>query len=354
MQKIISKTNAKIKDRLYRPEPLEISHHAPTTPMEYSILGRTGLKVSVAGLGGGGYSRLGQKYNRPIEESVSIVHRALDWGINLLDTAESYRTEPIIGKAISSRERSKLILSTKKKISVGGRFRRKRLIRARDLEQGLNHSLKKLKTDYIDIYHLHGVSPHDYDYVKHEFLPVLLKFKESGKVRFIGITEGFASDPGHQMLSRAVEDDCWDVLMLGFNLLNPSARKQVLQQALAKNIGIFCVFAVRKVLSNPATLKPLIQEMIKNSLLDPKKIDPHTPLSFIVENGEASSLANAAYRFCRHEPGIHSVLFGTGNGQHLEKNIHALLQGPLSAHTQGLLDDIFGHIDQISGQLPAV
>lgn len=353
MQKIIHKAKTKVQEKLYKPAPLKISHQTPDIPMEYNILGRTNLKVSVAGLGGGGYSRLGQKYNRPIEESVAIVHRALDWGINLLDTAESYRTEPVIGKAIATRDRSKLILSTKKKISVGGRFRKKRMIRAHDLEMGLNNSLKKLNTDYIDIYHLHGVGPQEYDYVKSEFMPTLLKFKESGKVRFLGITEGFATDPSHKMLSQAVNDDFWDVFMLGFNIINQSAREKVLQKALEKDIGILCVFAIRRVLASPTMLSPLVQEMVQKSIIEAGKIDIDKPLNFILKNGEASSLADAAYRFCRHEPGIHSVLFGTGDGQHLEDNIRSILQRSLSQDTTNVLKDLFGHVDQVSGQMPA-
>ncbi|MDV3348051.1 aldo/keto reductase [Leptolyngbyaceae cyanobacterium CCMR0082] len=350
MQALLDKVKTKIADKRYKPDPLEISRESPDMPMAYTILGNTNLKVSVAGLGGGGYSRLGQGYNRPVDESIAIVHRALDWGINLLDTAESYGTEHIIGEAIAYRGRSNLVLSTQKKISVGGRFRPRTLIRANELEAGLNNSLKKLNTDYIDIYHLHGVRPSDYDYVKAEFLPALLKFKDAGKVRFIGITEGFASDPEHKMLSRAVEDDCWDVFMLGFNILNQSARERVLRKALAKNIGILSIFAVRRVLASPATLKPLIDEMIEKSLIDPHKIDLNEPLGFLMKSGEAESLADASYRFCRHEPGVHSVLFGTGDGQHLEENIRSLLRGPLSQASKEMLNHVFGHIDQISGQ----
>ena len=68
--------------------------------MQYTTLGRTGLKVSVAGLGCGGHSRLGQKTGRTEQESIQVVRQALDLGINLIDTAEAYGTESIVGKAI--------------------------------------------------------------------------------------------------------------------------------------------------------------------------------------------------------------------------------------------------------------
>ena len=68
--------------------------------MEYTTLGRTGLKVSVAGLGCGGTSRLGLGTGGDAANAVNIVHRALDLGVNLIDTAQYYDTETIVGKAI--------------------------------------------------------------------------------------------------------------------------------------------------------------------------------------------------------------------------------------------------------------
>ena len=83
--------------------------------MEYTILGRTGLKVSVAGLGCGGPSRLGLRDNVAAEAgAVSLVRQAIDLGVNFLDTAQSYGTEPVVGKAIAGLPREHLIISTKK------------------------------------------------------------------------------------------------------------------------------------------------------------------------------------------------------------------------------------------------
>ena len=70
------------------------------------------------------------------------------------------------------------------------------------------------------------------------------------KLRFIGITEGFNSDSGHDMLQRALQDDVWDVMMVGFNILNQSARERVFPTAMEKNVGILIMFAVRRALSS--------------------------------------------------------------------------------------------------------
>ena len=66
--------------------------------MQHVTLGRTGLEVSVAGLGCGGHSRLGQSYGATEAESIAVVHCALDLGINLVDTAQVYGTEEIVGQ----------------------------------------------------------------------------------------------------------------------------------------------------------------------------------------------------------------------------------------------------------------
>ena len=71
------------------------------TPMDTTTLGRTHLKVSVAGLGGGGHSRLGTSYGKDFDHAVGVVRRALDLGVNLIDTATNYETEPHVGQAIS-------------------------------------------------------------------------------------------------------------------------------------------------------------------------------------------------------------------------------------------------------------
>jgi len=84
--------------------------------MDYTILGRTGLKVSVAGLGCSGPSRLGLRQNKNPTDAVAVARRAIDLGVNFIDTAEWYGTEPVVGAAIADVPRERLVLSTKKTI----------------------------------------------------------------------------------------------------------------------------------------------------------------------------------------------------------------------------------------------
>ncbi len=310
--------------------------------MDYTTLGRTGLSVSIMGVGCGGPSRLGLSTGRSEKESIDIIKHALISGINFVDTAEFYKTEKIVGKSIKGFDREKLVISTKKSTWKN--------IDPEGVQKSLEQSLKNLGTDYIDIYHLHGVILQDYDYLTSEIIPILHDMRDQGKIRFIGITERFNQDQQHSMLQRALQDDFWDVMMVGFNILNQSARNRVLAKALEKNIGILVMFAVRLALSKPKRLKECIKELIQKKQINPSEIDMNNPLGFLIHEGGAMSLVDAAYRFCRYEPGTDVILSGTGNFDHLKANIKSLLGSPLPQEDLLRIKKIFKNVDSITGQ----
>lgn len=152
------------------------------------------------------------------------------------------------------------------------------------------------------------------------------------------------------MLQRALQDDEWDVMMVEFNILNQSARERVFIKAMEKNIGILIMFAVRLALSRPKRLKECIRELIKNNQIDSSGINEQDPLGFLIQNGGAESMVDAAYRFCRYEPGTHVILSGTGNIDHLKENIKSILRSPLPKDDLIKLMKIFKNVDTISGQ----
>lgn len=312
--------------------------------MDYKRLGKTGLNVSVMSLGTGGHSRIGQNTGRTIGESVKVIKEAFDLGMNLIDSSELYRTEDIVGNAISSMQRDKIVLTTK-----CGMFKQdKSLKKAGDLINSLDESLSKLKTDYVDVYMLHAVTINDYDYAVKELVPAMLDMKAVGKIGYLGITEGFASDPDHKTLTRAVDDDIWDVLLIGFNILNYSAANYIFKKSLQKDIGVMDMFAVRRALIGGQPLKELVGELVDNNLIDKNKIDLNDPLGFVVSEYGCKDLTEAAYRFC-HEPGIDTVLSGTGNIEHLKQNVASFLKGPLSNDCVLRLKEIFKNVDSVSG-----
>lgn len=312
--------------------------------MEYTTLGRTGLRVSVAGLGCGGHSRLGTATGKSEQESIAVVRQALDLGINLIDTAEAYGTEAIVGKALQGIARDQVVVATKKLPPSSNHADP-----VGELQRGLEESLRRLRTDYIDIYFLHGVRLNQYRFAYETFVPVLLRLRDEGKLRAVGITEAFISDPQHRMLQQALTADCWDVMMVGFSLLNPSARMRVFPQTQQQGIGVLGMFAVRRALSQPAALKELIAGLQQRGQLAPDVCNADDPLGFLTADGKAAAIPEAAYRFCRYEPGLHTVLTGTGNVEHLKENVASLLKPPLAQADLQRLDQLFGTVDSVSG-----
>lgn len=308
--------------------------------MNYRELGNTGVTVSVVGLGCGGPSRLGQRSGKSVKQSVGLVRRALDLGVNLLDTAESYGTEEIVGEAIRGVPRDRVVLSTKKTLPEPDDPDPAATIRA-----GLDASLKRLGVHYVDIYHLHGVSAARYDFAASVLAPVLMRLREAGKVRAVGITEEFPANPRHEMLRRGLRDPYWGVVMAGFNLLNPSARRSVFPVAAKKGVGTMVMFAVRRALSDRSRLAPLLRDLERRGLVAPGA----GSLEFLTEEGCAETLTEAAYRFCVHEPGVDVVLTGTGDEGHLDANVAAALEPPLPPEALDRLEALFGKLDSVTG-----
>ena len=312
--------------------------------MEYTKLGRTALRVSRLGLGCGGPSRLGLKTGGTEESAERVVREALALGVNFIDTAEAYGTETVVGRAVAGSARDQLVISTKVGVGLDGRR-----ATADETRQRVLACLRRLNMHYVDILHLHGVSRDEYAYARDELLPVLQAMKREGSIRFIGITEAFGPDPAHAMLVEAMRDDCWDAVMVGFSLLNQSARERVLAITQRKEIGTLCMFAVRRALSQPAALKPLIQDLVDRGLVDAQWFNGGAPLGFLTSEGVAATITEAAYRFCRWEPGIDVVLSGTSSVEHLRENAAALAGPPLPVEVVDRLKRIFAGVDCVSG-----
>jgi L-galactose dehydrogenase len=313
--------------------------------MQQVVLGRTGLEVSVAGLGCGGHSRLGQSTGATQEHSIDLVRRALDLGVTLIDTARVYGTEEIVGRAVEGR-RDEVVLSTKVLPERDGRP-----ITVEELRTSVELSLRRLRTDRIDLFFVHGLGAEHLDHCREVLVPELVDLRAEGKIRFLAASEAFAADPGHHALRRAFEegDDWFDVLMVGFNLLNSSARQRVLHHTRAADIGVLVMFAVRRALSDPGQLRSVVEQLVESGDLDATDIDVHDPLGFLTADGAAGSLVEAAYRYARHEPGCHVVLTGTGSVEHLEQNLGWIAGPPLPDHHLERLAATFGSIDSVSG-----
>ncbi|MBV8337448.1 MAG: aldo/keto reductase, partial [Alphaproteobacteria bacterium] len=255
--------------------------------MDYTVLGRTGLKVSVAGLGSGGFSRLGLGTGKSKAEAVALVRQALDLGVNLLDTAAAYGTEEVVGEAIKTVRREDVVIATKAWIPRGeGRRAAERAVAS------LEGSLRRLGTDYIDIFQLHGVSSDGYEQARDVIAPALLKQRENGKLRHLGITEAASEDPEHEMLQRAVEDEMWDVVMVAFHMMHQNARTKVFPRTMANRIGTLLMFAVRNIFSQPERLAAALRELTARRELPRWLALSPNPLGFLIHDAGAGNIVD--------------------------------------------------------------
>lgn len=316
--------------------------------MDYTTLGRTGLKVSVAGLGCGGNSRIGMGAGLTQAQSIALVREALDLGVTLIDTAAAYGTEELVGKAIKGRPRDAVVISTKSHINKS--FGPEPMTAA-DIVLNLETSLRKLDTDYVDIFHLHGLPLSAYDRAVAEILPALEREKEKGKLRHLAVSETGPRDPEHQMLARAVEDKPFAVFMLAFHMMHQNARAKLLPRTREQGVGTLCMFAVRNIFSQREVLRRTMAELAADGRV-PASLANGDPLGFLVHAEGATSVVDAAYRFARHQPGIDVVLFGTGSAEHLRANVASILGPPLPAADVERLHRLFGHLVGVGLDLP--
>nr|WP_198665741.1 MULTISPECIES: aldo/keto reductase [Haloprofundus] len=153
--------------------------------MEYTKLGTTGLEVSRFCLGCMNFGSDAEWMMDDEEASIELIHRALDLGINFLDTANVYsrgESEEIVGKAIEGRNRDELVVATKVFGEMGDYPNGQGLSRKHILDQA-EASLERLGTDYIDLYQIHRW---DDETPIEETLSALDHLVETGKVRYIG------------------------------------------------------------------------------------------------------------------------------------------------------------------------
>jgi aryl-alcohol dehydrogenase-like predicted oxidoreductase len=159
--------------------------------MDYRPLGRTGVHVSPLCLGAMMFGAWG---NPDHDESIRIIHRALDAGINFVDTADVYsagESEEIVGKALAGR-RDSVVLATKFRFQMGEGPNRSGNSR-RWIMQEVEASLRRLNTDYIDLYQAHRLDPScNID----ETLGALSDLVHAGKIRYFGSS----TFPAHEIV----------------------------------------------------------------------------------------------------------------------------------------------------------
>ncbi len=241
--------------------------------MQYQNFGDTQITVSRLGLGCGGTKRLGLAIGASDQDAVRLIKLAMSMGINLIDTAAVYGNEAIVAKAIKSVKREDIILCSKVPLPKtlpllpGGSFS-ERIVRKTsslmgwyltddELKVQLFSSLRRLGTEYLDVFYLHAVTPGQYTAAV-TLLPVLQDLKQSGMIRAIGISESTKEDADHVVITQAVQDSRWDVVMLQPPALDEYTVPDYLQMARINKKGVVAMSTVSNQTASPPATYPAV------------------------------------------------------------------------------------------------
>jgi aryl-alcohol dehydrogenase-like predicted oxidoreductase len=277
--------------------------------MEKRRLGKTDMDVSVLGFGG---SEIG--YERAAQETVTnLLNSALDAGLNVIDTAECYHgSEELIGQAVSKR-RDEFFLFTK----VGHPHGMESAANwSKDsISKSIERSLKRLKTDKIDIVHLHSCS--ESELRKGEVIEALQTAREKGQTRYIGYSGD--SHAAHY----AVECGAFDTLQTSINIADQEAIDLTLPLAAQKTLGVIA----KRPIANAAWKyghKPI-------DSYHHEYYERLRKLNFeFLRHGDLENQIATALRFTLSVPGVHTAIVGTTKPERWKENANLLEAGPLS------------------------
>jgi aryl-alcohol dehydrogenase-like predicted oxidoreductase len=290
------------------------------TSMQYRTLGKTGLRVSVVGLG----TMVHAGHFGPMrdEESLSAIDTALDLGVNFIDTSDAYGagySETLLGQALKGR-RDKVIIATKGGNVMTGPDRGKRNFAADYIDGVLHESLKRLQTDYIDLYQLHNPTVEVIQ--RGEVWDVLERRQKEGKIRHYGVSintmeEGVAAAQDGRSASIQVE----------YNLLAQEPAEAFFPLAQAANIGIIARVPLKRgILTGKLTAadeqrfqgEDVRARSFKGEAFR-KELAKAEQLRFLV-HGPVQSLVQAAIAFCLAHPAVAVTIPGARNAAQMREN----------------------------------
>jgi aryl-alcohol dehydrogenase-like predicted oxidoreductase len=308
--------------------------------MQYRALGRTGIKVSPYCLGAMMFGTIG---NSDHDDAIRIIHKALDFGINFIDTADGYNrgeSEEIVGKALKGR-RDNIVVATKVHRPMGDDPNQRGNSR-RWLVSAVDASLRRLQTDHIDLYQIHRPAP---DTDIEETLSALTDLLRAGKVRAIGSSTFPVSE---------IVEAQWVAERRGlarfrteqppYSILDRGIEREVLPACERYGMGTMVWSPLSKGLLTGRYRKgqPLPDSIrvkyMPRQMSDPRNLDAVERLIPLADEA-GLSLTHMAMAFVMAHPGVTSAILGPRTMQQLDD----LLAG---AEVR-LGDDVLDRIDQI-------
>lgn len=297
---------------MHQSNPMQDDRVAPMA-MRYRTLGKTQLEVSVVGFGA---SPLGNVYEKvDPAESGRAVHFAIDHGINFFDVSPYYGltlAEERLGQALDGR-RKEVILATK-----CGRYGVDVFdFSAEHIREGLHASLKRLRTDHVDLLQVHDVEFGDVDQIIHETIPTMRRLQQEGKTRYIGIT-GYPLQVLVKIMEAVPVDTVlsycrYDLLCDDLDtILAPSAEQQGIGviNASGLHMGVLTDRGAPEWHPAPTAVRDAGRQAAE----------------FCRSQGE--DLSELALQFCFQYPRVASTLVGMSDVEEVRRNLQAFYASP--------------------------
>lgn len=285
--------------------------------MQYANLGRTNLRLSALGLG---TVQLGMAYGwdhqppPPDHCAIGLIRRALDLGINYIDTASAYgRSESLVGRACAGLS-CRPVVATKLSIrdSDSAQLLTGQALR-QSVEQALCQSLQTLGVEVLELVQLHSL---DTRFATPELLDLLAQYCQRGWVRYWGITTYGEDAP----LDALDHPELICALQIPYSAIDRRMERKVLPRAQEQGTGV--------------VLRSIFLQGVLSHRLDslPAALADLAPLAaplLRLARDAGMELTELALRFAAFAPGAHSAIFGTTSVSELEANIRAVEAGPL-------------------------
>jgi aryl-alcohol dehydrogenase-like predicted oxidoreductase len=332
------------------------------TAMQLRVFGRTGMQLSVLGFGCGAVGGFMVRGD-PAEQERTIA-RAIAAGVNYFDTAVQYgngESENNLGRVLQKLKPVNVTVGTKVRLppSDFGRV-------ADAATASLEGSLKRLRLDRVDIFHLHnpitqagGGPALSVAQVLGDVVPAFERLRQQGKIRFLGITAVGET----AALQQVIDSGSFDSAQVVYNMLNPSAAEalpanypaqdygRLFDHTEAAGVGVVGIRVLAGgALSGSAERHPIAgpaPEPIGSAMSYDADVDRARRLMPLVKEGFASSLTEAATRFSLSHPAMGTILVGLATPQQFEDALAAVQKGPLP---QAALDRLSALRQAFSGE----
>jgi aryl-alcohol dehydrogenase-like predicted oxidoreductase len=298
--------------------------------MQYRELGRTGIRVSAIGFGAWAIGGSAEASGAPLgwgrtsdDESLAVIRRAREAGVTFFDTADSYgfgRSESLLG-IVLSRHRPDVVIATKVGVVRNADGELKKDFSRQHIFHAVDGSLKRLRTDYIDLYQVHN--PTLDDLRRHEIQEAMERLQDAGKIRFWGVS---VTTPEEGL--EVIQNGWAHALQVLYNVLNQAPATDLFPVAKEKGYGIIArVPLASGLLSGKFRIDSVFpRDDVRQNFLTPRRLQEaldRVDEAKSIIGGTAPSLAVGALRFALANDAISTTIPGARSVRQVEMNTSA-------------------------------